>query len=155
MNYRGPRERVKDGNSSGVWDYTNMRDKDIYPIGYCAGWHPWTDEQLARVWGDDAAGIKATRAEEELRKQHVAKYHSTGHKTAEEASECYRQYVIDNEVAVSSYDPPAPCHKCGKDTARIVLIGGWPRYNLCEEHSLGVFLGDNFKIGTGVWMASI
>ena len=149
MNYYGPRERMKDGKTSGVWDYTNLNNDVIYPIGYCQGWEETLHPTLIEFFGKEQVAEY-----DKQRRRFFTKYHKDGHKTAEEARNCYRQWLLDNDITTTKYEPAKPCHQCEKPTENVVVIGSWPRYSLCEEHPLLPFLERNFKVGADIWMSS-
>jgi len=149
MNLRGPRERLNDKIGLGIWDYTNEEEETgkVYPIGYCMGWIEFSASNL-KVKPDDLPVVKQ---ELELRKKHKDKYHTHGHKDAKEAADCFRRYLIDNEISVGEYPPDAPCHECNLETCRMVFVCSWPYFRLCDKHSLGLFLEKNLVIDPVIW----
>lgn len=142
MNKRAPRERHNERlEGIGIWDYTNEEDSGrTYPIGYCCAW-----VEHKNITDPDA------REYYNLRRRHKDKYHIAGHKSAEEAAACYKQYLIDNEIMVADYEPEAPCNECGKDTIKLLYVNNWPTFRLCEKHLIGPFLEKNLKIATVVY----
>lgn len=73
MNYYAAKQR----KDSLRWDFTCKNDRNVYPVGYCAGGKIWTQVKKG---------------------EHADKYHAEGHDTAEEAVECYRQFLLDNHL---------------------------------------------------------
>lgn len=108
MNYYQPRQREK----SLRWDFTCKNNKQIWPIGYCSG---------RSVGGP-----------------HDDKYHDDGHASAEEASECYRQYLLDNRLVFEDGEgrktmrvcQHPECDEFTAGTAEIELCV----FHLCDEH---------------------
>lgn len=111
MNYYQPRQRESDQR----WDYTCKRDKQIWPIGYCSG--------------RSAEG------------PHADKYHSDGHASAEEATNCYMLYLLDNELRFDDGEGSRVLHVCQypgceEFTGGHATVGTGPCaiYSLCEAH---------------------
>jgi hypothetical protein len=125
MNYYAARQR-----QDGRWDYTCMNDGRIWPVGYCMPYKEW--------WIDlkEKMGYE-TRPEEIARYQaHQAQYHADGHATAEEACECYRQYLLDHKVQLNrSWDGGQfRCQVCGEWTQLFAEVDH-QTFNLCEKHN--------------------
>lgn len=130
MNYYRSRQRESDHR----WDYTCKQNQKVWPIGYCSG---------QSVEGPNAH-----------------KYHSDGHATAEEADECYRRYLLDNEIQFSSGEGSRVLHVCQypgceEFTAGIAEVGCGPCaiYHLCNEHRTKEVVAELFK-GPGLIIAS-
>ncbi len=69
MNYDGPRQIERDGKPTGIWHYTRMRDKAVWPIGYCrenCDGHPSADEACAhyKKYLMDQAEFRGPKTEE-------------------------------------------------------------------------------------------
>jgi hypothetical protein len=94
MNYYQARQR----NTSLRWDFTCKNDKRIWPVGYCSG-------------KSDGG-------------PYDNKYHDDGHASAEEASECYRQYLLDNRLVFDEGE--------GSRTMRVCQYPG------CDEFTSGM-----------------
>jgi hypothetical protein len=133
VNHYGPLERQKGGKHTGVWDYCcSNRHGGAYPVGYCAGWSERTKEQFEKDFpGHGEVFFK----DQERRRPFKEKYHTDGHKTREEAIECYRQYEIDTRSGVGSTGKThQPCLECGELTNRVLTIRGLRSYRICAKH---------------------
>lgn len=102
-----------------------MNDGIIHPIGYCSGWNSpkpgdWLYD-LHRDYWDNA-------------KTFEAKYHTDGHATEVEASDCYREYILDQQTHFVQVHPFDACVVCGKLTDGAAQVEGWIRWILCLEH---------------------
>jgi hypothetical protein len=102
MNYYQARQRKVDNR----WDYSCRNDDRIWPVGYCAKYRD--PEEMASdlvpilMWRkDEIERIRATKD----------KYHTDGHATAEEACECYRQYLLDHKLRLDG-ESKDTWHKC-------------------------------------------
>lgn len=130
MNYYGPRQRKEDNH----WDYTVEHDTIIRPVGYCAGWTERTEVDYKSFI--DHESVKVALAEQEARRAHVAKYHTTGHEHAEEACLCYRVFLLDNALRLNMemYDTLKPCLICGTVTNMCAEIDTHNFFILCDLH---------------------
>src|SRR5260221_6767726 len=122
MNYDEPRQRESDRR----WDYTSMNDRVIHPIGYCHAYNPPSPDdwlyQTSKDYWDDLA-------------QHKDKFHIDGHATPEEASDCYRQYLLDNRLDFNRrMDVYRPCQIYCALTNLHVYVDGWSKAILCVQH---------------------
>ena len=121
MNYFGPRQRESDKR----WDYTCRNDNWVYPVGYCHeyrslknGLMPVSDEQ------------------EREHERFKDKYHTNGHVTADEACQCYKQYLLDRRFHTSQWaGTQHQCNVCGEWTQTYVQIGGYQTFDLCAKHA--------------------
>jgi hypothetical protein len=115
MNYYGARQRKTDG----TWAFTCMNDGAIWPIGYC---RPYQDLPNHPITG-------GPRPADEVEKERATahKHHDGGHATAEEARECYRQYMLDHELRLMRKDSSAQhkCKVCGEWTQFFGLFESW------------------------------
>jgi len=128
MNHKKARQ-----SQDGRWNYTiRWSDGRIAPIGYCAGWH----------WDEDGTLLlpKALvdRETEKLQKFR-GHFHKKGHKTAAEACECYRKYILDTQTTYENFDRARRCicvvDKCMEWTDSYAeLAGGDYTFYLCEKH---------------------
>lgn len=128
MNHYKAAQRLSDNR----WEYVCFNDGRAYKTGYCAGWREVTDAEEAQIPG--------LRADVEKRRPNQDKYHTHGHDTAEEACECYRQYLLDNTLRLR----PAPetpktlhrceCPECAEYTAGQASVGDMNIWNLCDGH---------------------
>jgi hypothetical protein len=128
MNHYKARQREIDQR----WDYTSGNPREgIHPVGYCHRYRPFSVERCA--W------MTAEMCEQENAKEapFVAKYHTDGHATEEEACECYRTYLLDQRLRL--WDPPPDpdtlnkCVVCGVYTAGMAELQ-MQHWWLCDEH---------------------
>lgn len=120
MQHMKARQRQHDGR----WDYTTEWQGRISPIGYC---HKFIDFDPTR----DV--VSPEQIEEHRASAH--KYHTEGHATAEEAVDCYEEYLLDHYLhEADSQDEQRKCEVCGTWTTRQMHV----RYTiaaLCPEHA--------------------
>ncbi len=126
MNHYAARQRT-----DGRWDYTcaNPRSR-THPVGYCRAY---------RELKPESGLFDAVQCElENARIRPFAhKYHDDGHGTADEACDCYREYLLDQRLQLhpSSKDAEVlrKCTVCGVYTsgyAELQMSVWW----LCDEH---------------------
>lgn len=121
MNYFAARQRECDKR----WDYTCKRDGVIYPVGYCAGWREpqpgiLTPGQI-KEWLNEAI-------------PHQDKFHNDGHATAEEARECYKQYLLDFSLHLNCDASVAlKCEMCDSLTTKRAKVDS-STWALCDVH---------------------
>lgn len=153
MNYYDARQRGSDKR----WDYTCMNDNYIWPIGYCAGLHPFSEKWIRTMWGNLPEEVIQQEILKHKQKydDDVAKYghlyHQDGHASKEEAYECYRNYVLTHNLQIhkkplndderhkhrkcgSSHDPDKQLHDCKEWTQNLVEVDHWWLIHLCDEH---------------------
>lgn len=121
MNYDQPRQR-KDGR----YDMTSMNDGVIIPIGYCRRWNP----PLPGDWVYDMDPSFWQKVE-----QFKDKHHTDGHASEVEASDCYREYLLDQRLSFVTVGDYNPCQICGTLTNRMSQVDGWIQHRLCPEHT--------------------
>jgi hypothetical protein len=128
MNYYQARQREKDGR----WDYTKRNDDDIHPVGYCAGWREWLT--LANL--TEEANEHYKRQWEAKVLLHRDKYHSDGHQTPEDAAECYKRYLLDQQLSLGreNHSSMHKCRVCGEFTHLFAEIDSQV-WILCEHHN--------------------
>lgn len=121
MKHYQPRQRLSDGR----WDYCC----EDMPTGYCCVFFDWreTPALASMDFADDDPKVLAMIATRD-------KHHTNGHETAEEACECYRQYLLDHRLHVMTTDESRPCEECGELTNQVVEIVNFQWLNLCPEH---------------------
>ena len=136
MNYYKARQRKIDTR----WDFTCCNDDNIYPVGYC---HPYEDLSQTQIWN---------MMSEEDRRNHVLfkdKYHSKGHDTAEEANQCYKQYLLDQRLRFYT-DPNSMKHceicKVWTLTRAWIKLGVGREYVLCPEHASAEYVKSLFEV---------
>lgn len=85
------------------------------------GWH-FTSMNDGRVW---PVG-------------YCADHRDAPHATEEEARACYAKYLLEQRTRLDgelgSYNPCEAPSGCRTLTNRCVLISGWARWRLCDEH---------------------
>jgi hypothetical protein len=115
------------------WDFTCSNSAGTFPMGYCAGWKDWTQEDADRI-NMPLERLKKLE-EESLPFKH--KYHSDGHATSAEACNCWRDYQFDQERRTyASEETQRKCAECGEWTNGVVVIGRELPYTffLCPKH---------------------
>lgn len=127
-----PRQRQSDMR----WDFTVSSDEEgwAHATGYCVGWKDPDDsnKELSEKFGDHYL-IRPDEAEK--MRQFQAKFHSDGHATAQEASDCHDQYELDFELRFSENpDEMLKCASCGDFTTGRCTVGTFGRYVLCSSH---------------------
>jgi hypothetical protein len=136
MNYFGPRKRQSDDR----WDYTNRNANWIYPIGYCSNYTPL-----------DSGLIKVSEQQAKDHTRFKDKYHTTGHATADEACECYKEYLLDRRFHVKEYsDTKHKCQVCGEWTQGYVQVGSYQTFDLCDKHANREEVSKLFEVWTSV-----
>lgn len=134
--YFGPLQRQDNMR----WDYTRRTGSTgPYPIGYCAGWRDYTDqdyEEMKKKLGEHI--VAEMKRDLEKREPFKEKYHFDGHATAEEAMECYDRYRLDHDLEFfEREDVQRKCAICEAWTTGMGSFRGehfgehWP---LCKEH---------------------
>ncbi len=107
----------------GRFDFTCENDGLIWPVGYCAPYREfWLNTPTS-----------PGKIEEYKRTQH--KHHGNGHATAQEAADCYREWMLDHRLLLGqeSVNEQRRCEICGKWTnlqASVDTKIWW----LCESH---------------------
>lgn len=119
------------------WDYTSEWQNITHPIGYC---HAWKDP--------DEWGLPVSDEEKEKFRQHKGKYHTDGHATAEEACECYKQYILDHIVRHSDdINTLHKCQVCDEWTHHRVHVDRFDSFILCAKHANRETLEKLFEVG--------
>lgn len=127
-----PRQREE----SKVWDMTVGSDEEgwIHPIGYCAGWHEWTDDEAKRL----GFSLESCLRDQEPLVPHKAKFHIDGHSTSAEAATCYEGYILDTELHFrDNADEQKKCIVCDVWTTGRALLGHTfsKVFVLCPAHA--------------------
>lgn len=132
MNYYAARQREK----TKKWDYTCRNDGQIWPVGYCAG----------RL-------VDVMKVPEDKREP----YHEDGHETAEEAQECYKRYVLDNDLRLDSkmsgQQRRCEADGCEEWTQGLATIRGGQMFVLCDEHRNRETVEGMFSVGE-IWSST-
>lgn len=129
-----PLKRKGDGR----WDMTVGSDDEgwTHAIGYCHAYRElkpmegFSQEQTDR----ENAKIAPFRA----------KYHDTGHDSAEQAEACYREYVLDQEVRFSRTTSAERCLECQEWTPEMVEVGPFRFLRLCAKHQAADLIRKHF-----------
>lgn len=127
-----PRQRQSDMR----WDFTVSSDEEgwAHATGYCVGWKDPDDSnrELKEKFGDNYL----IRPDEAAKmRQFQSKYHSDGHATSQEASECHDEYELDFELRFhENPDEMLKCACCGDFTTGRATLGQFNRYTLCQQH---------------------
>ena len=136
MNYLKPRQRQSDQR----WDYTQMNDGRIHPIGYCAGFREYTHEQrnaflMSDKWYEEYVSRKA-------------EYHEDGHATPEEAAACYKRYELDTSLRFGeSSSTKHKCEVCEEWTTKHAMVGGYTHITLCDAHATSEEVEKLYSVG--------
>lgn len=140
MNYDQPRPRKSDGR----WDMTSRNDDRIHAVGYCAGAsradpRTWNWDLMypgSNVWREKAMAMEIDRFD-----RFAVKYHDDGHSTEIGASDCYREYRLDQKVHCSTYQQAnktiqlcEAAEECRERSVWSVIIDGYTRETVCESH---------------------
>ena len=104
------------------WDYTRRNGDSIHAIGYCSG---------------------AARGDE---------YHEVGHETEGQARECYKQYLLDNELRLEGQELAdsrrmCECDGCEVWTGKMAAISPTRSFILCDEHRTREVVSGLFSVG--------
>ena len=147
MNYYEALQRATDKR----WDYTRRNDGRTSPIGYCRGWDESTEERLVARLGDFG---KMTFVEQEGRRAHQGRYHEDGHETSDEACECYKRYLLDNDVNLEFGTTEDTQHRCEYEgceawTQTVAMVNS-RTYNLCDDHRNLKSLEDVVVVGSSI-----
>ena len=131
MNYYEALQRQTDMR----WDYTRRNDGQVRSIGYCSGWQESTEDELVERLGEFG---KHAFASQEGRRVHRECYHEDGHATKEEACECYKRYLLDNDVNLEFGTTEDTQHRCEvegcENWTQTVAMMNTRTYDLCDEH---------------------
>lgn len=125
---------AKQRQSDKRWDFTVSSDEEhwCHATGYCAGFeHPDEIDKKS-----EEHGWPKLRPEERDRMlEHQAKFHSDGHATAKEASDCHDEYELDFELRFGEEaDTQKKCASCGEFTTGRATLGTFGHYVLCKAH---------------------
>lgn len=130
MNYYEAREiKGKDGKGTGLYHFTKMNDRLIWPVGYCSPYEacPECKGKSVILPSEPKCGTCGNKGR--IKKADPC----PGHRTKEEAAEHYRQYTIDHrqEETLGSW---SDCKVCGAPTKKAFIIGHADFYPLCDKH---------------------
>jgi len=121
------------------FDMTVSSDDEgwTHAIGYCAGWRELFKAECDRIhipW-------EVARKDQDKKRPFQSKFHKEGHGTAEEAHECYNNYILDilTEFDVIDNDGKLKCKVCSDWTQNRVMFRGSgvfkPPVPLCSKHN--------------------
>jgi len=124
VNYLKARQR----QSTKRWDYTQMNDGRVWPIGYCGGFREYTPEQRQTYCMNDTWYAKYEANKD--------KYHEDGHPSSVEACACYKRYELDESLRFDvDSQSKQKCEVCGEWTEHRAMIGGYQYFVVCEKHA--------------------
>lgn len=131
MNYMQPRKRQTDKK----WDYTNMNDGIVYPIGYC--------REFTELTG---SSFPVSEQQCEEHRKFKNKYHTDGHDTYEDACKCYKDYLLDHSVQIhESKNTQHQCQICKEWTQQIVEVE-YSTFYICKNHIIRESLEKLFSV---------
>ncbi|HNC58756.1 MAG TPA: hypothetical protein PLP33_25240 [Leptospiraceae bacterium] len=137
MNYYCARQR-----ENKKWDFT----RNGVATGYCRPFKEWAEEDAAKfgVGLDHPQIVKAT----EFRHKH----HTDGHETKEQAQQCFREYVLDQEVRFNHKDSGSmsKCRICGEFT-QLYVTSDTVLITLCEKHHNQESLETVYPTPSEIW----
>ena len=80
--------------NDGRWDYTCTNGAGTFPLGYCSGYRELLDSGVIKGMFTQAMLDRENARTAPFQE----KYHTTGHATAAEATNCYRQHQLDQHL---------------------------------------------------------
>jgi hypothetical protein len=123
------------------WDFTCGR----CPVGYCAAYKEWTKEELEKFGLDEVFLQKVASFKE--------KHHTCGHETEKEAQECYKQYLLDQELRFGEIqDAQYKCRICKKWTQKYASFST-SMWFLCDEHCNREGVDQIYEAPTDIWIS--
>jgi hypothetical protein len=124
MNHYAVRKRECDGR----YDFTCQNNGAVWPVGYCCHFIDLTEEEQQKYCLSDERL--------EIFRSHANKHHSSGHATPEEAAECYRQFMLDQNLWINlRSEELLRCLVCQTLTHSRVRIGSIDYWPMCETHN--------------------
>lgn len=122
MNYFQASQRKDD-----KWDFTCSNDGRKWPVGYCSPFRDYNEKERKELLMSDAWYADHLK--------HKGKYHDCGHDTAEQAAECYKQYVLDHDLRLDGKDADAQrkCEVCQAWTSGFAMLD-YEMWFLCDKH---------------------
>jgi len=133
MRHEAPRQK-----NDGTWGYTTATRNDCYAIGYCRPFEEWSEQSIAHVFGGDQEEYERYIAPYRAVKE---KFHDGGHNTAEEACECYKQYLLDFDVRFrDDVEDANALYKCAHPDCKeytsgsAEITGSMRHWVLCASH---------------------
>ena len=127
MQHKAARQREKDKR----WDFTTTMGDRIVPVGYC---RPYREDPELKV---------RSPAHYEKVQDHLDKFHGDGHETAEEAQECYKNYLLDFSLNHWEQNNQQRCLVCDEWTTHRVEIA-YSIFVLCPEHAIREQVSERF-----------
>lgn len=135
MNLYAPIERM-----DGRWQMcAYAAHTGLHAIGYCAGLRVVPDT-IRRALGH----TERTAVDDAIGRGAAGHFHTNGHATADDARECYRQYLLDfalwcrpiEDGAVADLGEPFCCYVCDQPARTFAQIGhDWWHAALCQPHA--------------------
>jgi len=138
MNYQQARQRKTDGR----WDFTSMNDGVVHAIGYCCEYD-----------AIDPSVIPISEEEQNRLRSFAHKHHTDGHDTAEQAQECYKEYLLDHRLRLDQTmsDQQQKCRICGAWTDKFATLSTTTLYVLCPEHNNRESVAQLYKAPSQIW----
>lgn len=120
--------------SDGRWDYT----MNGVPVGYCREWHDW-----------DFLNATLHPSAYEQAESFKHKHHANGHENPEQASECYKEYLLDQRLSLNHHSASSQhrCVVCKEWTDKFAQVGTYEIYFLCDKHHNREEVAKLFAIG--------
>lgn len=112
------------------WDYTCKHDGYVWPVGYCADFRAWTEQDEIKYGKNPDAALA-----ESFKHRH----HCEGHGTEEEACECFRQFMLDQRLGFrDDIENPEELHRCKAPGCNEMTSGegscDYSHWWLCKSH---------------------
>lgn len=119
-------EKARPRQSDGRFDYTSERQGEIHAIGYCSA--------APALESFERLGIHASEEYKRQLAENAEKFHTDGHETAEEACECYWQYLLDFRLQFhEQIEELHRCKVCSEWTGKSVSVDS-RHWDLCDKH---------------------
>jgi hypothetical protein len=131
MNYSAARQH----QAEHTWAYCT----NGYPVGYCHPFEEWSDERIERVFGKNGRDEYESYMADMRRFAH--KHHDGGHRTASEACNCYKEFLLDHNLVFRDDQKNANAlYRCQAEGCENYssgsgsLTGHYEHWTLCPEH---------------------
>jgi hypothetical protein len=122
----------------GKWDYTCTNSAGTFPLGYCHSYRQLTPDAGGHF--DQATCARENESIAPFRH----KYHDGGHKTGEQAEDCYREYELDQLLQFDAGENAKQQYRCGIcdewTTGSAMIAGGFRNWHLCANHQTREFV---------------
>ncbi len=146
MNYYAARQRDEDKK----WDYTCMNDGRTWPTGYCS--------KFLEAKHHTEGGYFHTQESIDKHNGFKDKYGPHNHGTKEEAMDCYKDYLLDNDLKFYPYkksEEKNPAvrkeYRCQFGSCESYETGlaniDHRTYHLCDRHQTREAISSLFEVG--------